>query len=139
MTPKVHHYSSARKRLLASFIDHLLVAMISSPLLSMAFGEDIPSLLDGEPLHLVILVLPMLALLVFMLARSATPGKLLLKMRIVDSFTGGRPSARQILYRDIGFLFSSIPLFLGVAWLIFDRKRQTWHDKLAQTVVVDQA
>jgi hypothetical protein len=31
---------------------------------------------------------------------------------------------------------SILPLGLGIIWCIFDRRRQTWHDKIANTAVV---
>ena len=30
-----------------------------------------------------------------------------------------------------------IPLFLGYFWMLWDREKQTWHDKMAGSVVVD--
>jgi uncharacterized RDD family membrane protein YckC len=32
--------------------------------------------------------------------------------------------------------FSAIPLYLGFLWMLWDNKKQTWHDKAAGTVVV---
>jgi len=29
-----------------------------------------------------------------------------------------------------------LPLFLGIVWVAFDRRKQGWHEKLAGTVVV---
>jgi len=31
---------------------------------------------------------------------------------------------------------SATPLFLGFIWILFDRERQGWHDKLADTHVI---
>ena len=33
---------------------------------------------------------------------------------------------------------SSLPLFLGFLWIVFDSRKQGWHDKLAGTVVVQR-
>jgi uncharacterized RDD family membrane protein YckC len=38
--------------------------------------------------------------------------------------------------RFIGCWISAIPLFFGFIWIIFDRRRQAWHDKLAGTQVI---
>ncbi len=67
---------------------------------------------------------------------AATPGKLLLRMRIVDEKTGCRPSQRQLVTRFIGTIIGAIPLMLGMFWIAFDKKRQGWHDKMAGTVVI---
>jgi hypothetical protein len=38
--------------------------------------------------------------------------------------------------RYVGYLVSGIVMSLGFIWILFDRKRQGWHDKLARTYVV---
>jgi len=42
------------------------------------------------------------------------------------------------LVRGLAAAFSFIVLFLGFFWMIWDRDKQTWHDKIAGTVVVRQ-
>ena len=34
------------------------------------------------------------------------------------------------------FGLPTIPLFMGLVWVAFDKRKQGWHDKLAGTVVV---
>lgn len=67
---------------------------------------------------------------------SATPGKWLLRMRVVDEPTGCRPTQRQFIIRFLGVLLSTLPLMLGLVWASFDKKKQAWHDKMANTVVI---
>ncbi len=67
---------------------------------------------------------------------GATPGKVLLELRVVDARSGGRPGLGRCLVRYIGYFLSALPLGLGFVWMLFDRRRQTWHDKLARTRVV---
>ena len=38
--------------------------------------------------------------------------------------------------RYIGFLLSTVVIFLGVLWVLWDPNKQGWHDKIANTVVV---
>ena len=56
--------------------------------------------------------------------------------QIVDAASGGKPSTRQLVVRYLGYYVSIIPLFMGLFWVAFDRRKQGWHDKLAGTVVV---
>ena len=35
-----------------------------------------------------------------------------------------------------GRILSTIPLLLGYFWMLWDSEKQTWHDKLAGSVVV---
>lgn len=67
---------------------------------------------------------------------SATPGKLLLGMKIADAETEQRISDRQILLRLIGYAVSGAFFLLGFFWIGFDKRRQGWHDKMAGTVVL---
>jgi uncharacterized RDD family membrane protein YckC len=38
--------------------------------------------------------------------------------------------------RSLTSLFSLVVAFLGFLWAGWDREKQTWHDKIAGTVVV---
>ncbi len=81
-------------------------------------------------------VLPAIAVIVFWIYRSATPGKMAFNLKVVDVRTGRKPSAGQFIGRYFGYFISMIPLFLGIIWVAFDKRKQGWHDKLAGTVVV---
>ena len=69
-------------------------------------------------------------------ASGQTVGKKLLNIRVVD-FDGGGPIGfgRGVL-RYIGSFASGIVCGLGYLWMLWDKEKQTWHDKIAQTVVV---
>lgn len=67
---------------------------------------------------------------------SATPGKMLMGMKIVDAETGFPPNNGQNIIRYLGYFLSTIPFCLGLFWVAWDKRRQGWHDKLAGTVVV---
>ena len=72
----------------------------------------------------------------FWLCRNATPGKMLLNMEIVDARTGEKPTLFQWLLRYAGYVIAVLPLMLGFLWILWDKKRQGWHDKIAGTVVI---
>lgn len=46
------------------------------------------------------------------------------------------PTLGTCLIRFIGAICSLTPLPLGYLWMVCDRNRQAWHDKLADTMVV---
>jgi uncharacterized RDD family membrane protein YckC len=67
-----------------------------------------------------------------------TPGKRALGIRVYDfgaGSSGGIGFGRGLL-RYVGKLVSSIPCALGFLWMLWDKEKQTWHDKIASTVVV---
>jgi uncharacterized RDD family membrane protein YckC len=81
-------------------------------------------------------LVPAVLVVAFWMLRSATPGKMMLHARIVDATTGAPPTKQQLLIRYLGYYVSMLPLFLGLLWVGLDPRKQGWHDKLANTVVV---
>ncbi len=67
--------------------------------------------------------------------KGQTPGKFALGIRVVKA-DGTRISDTDAVIRAIGYQVSSIVCGLGFIWAIFDKNKQTWHDKLARTYVV---
>lgn len=67
---------------------------------------------------------------------SSTPGKMLLKMKIVDAVTGLPITNRQIIIRSLGYIVSGAVFFMGIFWIGLDKRKQGWHDKMANTVVI---
>ncbi len=84
-------------------------------------------------------VLPAVYYVGFWILKSATIGKMLVKVKIVDAKTNKRASPLQCIVRYLGYIVSALPLGLGFIWIAFDRKKQGWHDKIARTLVVGSA
>jgi uncharacterized RDD family membrane protein YckC len=64
-----------------------------------------------------------------------TPGKMLLSLQVV-SVEGNQISFGTAFLRSAGYLVSSIVFCMGYIWIMFDNKKQGWHDKIAGTVVI---
>lgn len=73
------------------------------------------------------------------LVTQTDPGKMLFSAVIVDAKTGGKPSTLQYVLRYVGYIVSTLPLFLGFFWIGWDARKQGFHDKIAGTVVVRKA
>lgn len=67
---------------------------------------------------------------------AATPGKFLLGLRVLDANTLEKITLKQATKRFFAFILSVVPLFLGFIWAHFNKRCQTWYDKIAGTVVV---
>lgn len=65
-----------------------------------------------------------------------TPGKWVAGIVVVDS-DGRTPGPAAIPREMIGKLVSFLAAGVGIIWLIFDPKKQGWHDKIAGTYVVE--
>jgi uncharacterized RDD family membrane protein YckC len=64
-----------------------------------------------------------------------TPGKMALNIRVLR-VDGAKLGWKRALLRWVGYLISSLPLWLGFVWALFDRDTSGWHDKLAGSTVV---
>jgi uncharacterized RDD family membrane protein YckC len=68
-------------------------------------------------------------------AAQATLGKKVLGIKVVN-LEGQRISFAQASGRHFGKIISSIILFIGYLMMLWDDKKQTLHDKMANTLVV---
>jgi uncharacterized RDD family membrane protein YckC len=68
-----------------------------------------------------------------------TLGKKLLKIRVIDFNTGGPIGFGRAIVRYISRILSGLVCYLGYLWMLWDREKQTWHDKLGSTVVVPES
>jgi len=126
-------------RTVAAIIDTLLMIIIIAPVLTGIYGKEYwlsDSLIQGSWDVMFSYILPAIAVVLFWSYKSATPGKMLMKLTIVDAKTGGKPSTGQLIGRYLGYYVSIIPLCLGIIWVGIDKRKQGWHDKLAGTVVI---
>ena len=123
----------------AAIIDSILLIAITFPLLYMIYGSqywDSEEFILGVPDFIISWIFPFVATVLFWIYKSATPGKMALKARVVDAKTGNTPTIQQSIIRYIGYYISLLPLGLGYFWVAWDKKKQAWHDKLAGTVVI---
>lgn len=125
----------------ATLIDWGLLLMLTVPLLVSIYGwEYFQSsefkLVEGSGDFLISWVFPAMATMVFWITKQATPGKMAFSLSVVDASHGRPPRPSQFVGRYFGYVLSILPLCLGFVWVAFDRKKQSWHDKLAGTVVV---
>jgi uncharacterized RDD family membrane protein YckC len=125
-------------RVAASIIDTILLVAVIVPILMVVYGPEVmhPGRAPGLVDILMQWVFPPLAVIIFWVTKSATPGKMLFKIRIVDAKTGGKPSTGQCIGRYLAYYVSIIPFMLGIIWVAFDKRKQGWHDKLANTLVI---
>jgi len=71
----------------------------------------------------------------FLTLANRTIGKAVMGLQVVP-LKGGRIGFMRATLRYLGYIVSIIPLFVGFIWILFSRKRQGWHDKIAGTCVV---
>lgn len=126
-------------RLGACLIDSLLLMSIMAPLLYLFDGQQYPypQGLTEDPYSLLLNYgLPLIATVLFWVYHSATPGKMVFSVKVMDAKTGSSPTAKQSLIRYLGYYICILSLGVGFIWVLWDAKKQGWHDKMAKTIVV---
>ena len=66
---------------------------------------------------------------------GATVGKMVMRIKVVKE-NGKKLTYSDALLRTISGFLSAVVFGLGFLWVIWDKKKQGWHDKIAKTVVV---
>lgn len=69
-------------------------------------------------------------------ASGQTLGKRALGIRVISQDTGGPLGAGRAIGRYFARALSALACLLGYLWMLWDREKQTWHDKLTTSVVV---
>ena len=115
------NYAGFWRRFAGGFIDGLIVGVL--PGMVFKNGNGI-SILIG------------LGYSVWMLGTyGQTVGMMILKIKILKE-NGSKVSYKDAILRYFASILSAIALFIGYLWMIWDSKKQTWHDHIAKTVVV---
>jgi len=57
-------------------------------------------------------------------------------VRVVGATTGQSISAGMVFGRQLAKIVSSFACLLGFFWMLWDGRKQTWHDKIVSTVVI---
>ena len=133
-----HNYAGFWIRVSAALIDTVLMTVAVAIPLTLIYGSDYwtsDKLVMGF-WDAVFYVVPIFITVWFWVKCLGTPGKMILRLRVIDASTGEAISTARGTGRYLGYYVSAIPLLLGFIWVAFDKKKQGFHDKLAGTFVV---
>ncbi len=145
--------ASVSRRWLAIIIDGLIVGVMTLLLAAVSGGftaleaallSDDPTMIStaasqfqNDVVTMNLLVSAVYNVAFMTLFNGQTLGKIMLKLRVIKK-NGQRIGILDAIIRNVfGYTISGMFL-LGYLWAMFDREKQTWHDKLAGTVVVDE-
>jgi uncharacterized RDD family membrane protein YckC len=134
-------YAGFWVRVGAALLDTLLIVMVTLPVLIAIYGwayldAGKTGFIAGAADLLISWVAPAAAVILFWLYKQATPGKMLLGIKVVDARSGQSLTIGQSIVRYLGYFVSAIPFGLGLIWVAFDSKKRGWHDRLAGSVVI---
>ncbi len=68
--------------------------------------------------------------------RGQTLGQQALGIRVISFETGGSIGYGRAFIRIFAAYISAIVILLGYFWMLWDKEKQCWHDKLSGDVVV---
>ena len=148
-------YAGFLSRYLAFFVDSFFILVINLILLTIIGKNLFLSILKLNSyeemtkymnnyefflnyfLVLIILILVISIYFVFFWLNSNgfTPGKKIMAIRI-QKLNNRKINFKDAVIRLFGYFLSSLGLYLGFYWIMWDKKKQGWHDKLAKTIVV---
>ena len=69
-------------------------------------------------------------------SRGQSWGQKAAGIRIVDQSSGQSISAWRVFGRQVARIASGAICYLGYLWMLWDSRKQTWHDKIVGTVVI---
>jgi uncharacterized RDD family membrane protein YckC len=134
-------YAGFGSRFIASSIDGL-VSYVIIFIVGFIFGiiiviSKINSPLLPSSVKFLANLLAMTYFIYFTGSKGQTFGKMIMKIKVVSVGSGIAPGYWHAFLREfVGKLISALVLFLGFFWMLWDPQKQTWHDKIAGTVVV---
>lgn len=127
-------FASFWRRLAAYVVDGILVSIISGIISGIGGIGDMPKWW-GIAWGIVGFLVAMFYYVGPYSRSGQTVGKSLLGIKVA-AIDGVPLNWRKGFLRYFGYIPSAIVFFMGFLWLIWDRDKQAWHDKIAGTCVV---
>ena len=132
--------ASSFKRAKAYVIDDLLISLI----VFIAFYDTISNendiLIILQTINSAVISIMFLKIayqILFIYMYGATIGKMFCKIITVSTLDLAKPSFNQAVIRSVIRIFSEALFYFGFIIAFLNPYKQTWHDKLAKTIVID--
>lgn len=120
------------RRFVAALLDGIILSVVGGIIGAVLSGSDSAATLVG--------ILLGIAYYTYLEGSTGqTLGKKALGIRVISLDGGGSIGYGRAFIRYIGRIVSGIVLLLGYLWMLWDREKQTWHDKFAGSVVVPES
>lgn len=145
-------YGGFWRRMIAYVVDKLFIALLSifillitalllkvllpsryEDIFNVSFPELFIKLAVGY--YLLGLFVHMLYFTYFHGTIGQTPGKKVFGLRVINSY-GEEMSIPVAFLRWVGYIVSSVFVYIGFFWIAIDNRKQGWHDKIAGTLVI---
>jgi uncharacterized RDD family membrane protein YckC len=131
---KTQQYGGFFQRLIAYIIDTILINVAFTIICSI-FVSIFPPINGIKSSFISFIIFDMIYVVWMTGANGATVGKMAMKLKITNE-DGSKISYTTALIREISTYLSLLVLCIGYLNVIWDGKKQGWHDKIAKTIVV---
>ncbi len=138
----LYRVASFRKRLVAFIIDGFILAFVNAflqallkmslPLVPSIFYENIEVCFTTF-----VMTSNLFYFFIYTYVKGATPGKYIMKLKVVSTCIGGDLTLNQALLRTLGYIISFLSLGLGFFASLWSKKKQCWHDVISETAVIN--
>lgn len=134
--------ASVQKRGLAYLIDEILVSLLFifiylDYIPAGATTEETIAIINSLVVYVIILKIVYQTFFVWMY--GATLGRIAMKIKVISMSDLESPSFFFALSRASFRAISEALFYLGFVWAMLNPKRETWHDKIGNTLVVNAA
>jgi len=128
------------KRFMAYLIDEVLVSLLFVVIYVQSIGdqgsvEETINMINSMVLY--IMGLKVIYQTFFVYMYGATLGKIFLKIKVISTEDLGNPQLPYSFLRAIFRIVSESAFYLGFAWAMMNPKKESWHDKVGKTLVVN--
>jgi len=132
--------ASVEKRVFAHMIDDLILSIllfiiISDKISSSSSAEEVILFINSFVLEFMVIKVVYHAIFTTMYGGSI--GKILMKIRVVNIEDFDTPNPITSTNRAVVRILSESIFYLGFLWAFFEPHRQSWHDKTAKTIVIN--
>ncbi len=132
--------ASIGKRAIAYSIDEILVSVLFMVLYTSSYPptndvEQTINMISNLIIYVILLKIIYQAFFVWMY--GATLGKIFMKIRVVSLYDIEKPSLLHSILRATVRILSENIFYLGFLWAFLNPKKETWHDKVAGTLVIN--
>ncbi len=132
--------ASINKRALAFMIDEIIITLLFAIIVwdkisSISSQQDMMAYVSSLAIYIICVKMIYQAFFVYMY--GATIGKMILKIRVIESEYLGLPTLLQSILRSVMRSISEMLFYMGFIVAYFTPIRLTWHDRVATTLVVD--
>jgi len=132
--------ASVRKRSLAYIIDEILISLLFifiylDQIPQDATTEQTIGIINSMVMYVMILKVVYQTFFVWMY--GATLGRIAMKIKVISTQDLENPTPLLSLTRASFRIVSESLFYLGFIWAMLNPKRETWHDKVASTLVVN--